>query len=352
MERFQKRLVEDGAVFSGDDGRQHVLHFGDFRKEYGSLTTGVGVVEMASRSQVELGGEDAAAFLHNFCTNDINALAAGQGCEAFLTSRQGKTIGHFYVFRHGESLVVDTVAGEGETILAHLDRYLIREKVELRNRGEDWADLLVGGAKSGELLSRLIGNAPPASRLEHCDARLAGLEVSLRRVDWMEADAFLLSTARECVADVWSALRDAGAAACGGQAFDAARIEAGLPVFGRDITEDNLPQEVDRNALAISFTKGCYLGQETVARLDALGKVNRLLRAVCFAGDEVPSAGAELLDGDKVVGKVTSAAFSPKAGAPLALAYVRRGHHEPGAVLDSRFGEATVVALPFSKNDG
>jgi folate-binding protein YgfZ len=138
-------------------------------------------------------------------------------------------------------------------------------------------------------------------------------------------------------------LRGAGAIECGPAAIDAFRIEAGMPLYGRDITIENLPQEVNRNAQAISFTKGCYLGQETVARIDALGHVNRLLVGVRIAGKQVPSDGAELTIDGKAVGHVTSAAFSPRLGKAVALAYVRTTSAKPGTRLQSAAGEAEVV---------
>jgi folate-binding protein YgfZ len=125
-----------------------------------------------------------------------------------------------------------------------------------------------------------------------------------------------------------------------------ARIEAGVPLFGRDITADNLPQEIGRDQVAISFTKGCYLGQETVARIDALGHVNRQLVGVRFEGNEVPAVGTKLTAEGKEVGQVTSAAWSPKLAAPLAIALVRRGHAKAGTRLTSASGDAVIVVLP------
>ena len=129
-------------------------------------------------------------------------------------------------------------------------------------------------------------------------------------------------------------------------AVESARLEAGVPLFGHDITADNLPQEVARDARAISFTKGCYLGQETVARIDALGHVNRLLVGLKFAGQAAPPTGTVLLAGQQDVGHVTSAAWSPRLAAPLALAYVRRSHAKKGSTLSSAAGAAEVIELP------
>ena len=168
-------------------------------------------------------------------------------------------------------------------------------------------------------------------------------------MDWIGEHSYLIAFNRENLEAIRQMLDRAGATQCGFEALDAARIEQGTPWFGRDITEQNLPQEIDRDRQAISFTKGCYLGQETVARIDALGHVNRLLRGIRFDGDVVPSSGLELRvgNGQKTVGHITSACWSPKLNAPLALAFVNRGHHEPGARLESEIGSAEVVSLPI-----
>ena len=122
----------------------------------------------------------------------------------------------------------------------------------------------------------------------------------------------------------------------------------GTPLFGQDVTSDNLPQEVDRGAAAISFTKGCYLGQETVARIDAMGHVNQRLLGLRLAGDTVPPAGSQIEVDGKLAARITSSCYSPRLSAALALAYVRRGHDQIGNRLASEFGEAEVTALPFS----
>jgi folate-binding protein YgfZ len=160
--------------------------------------------------------------------------------------------------------------------------------------------------------------------------------------------SFLVRAAREDLATVWSELLQAGARPCGEQALDAARIEAGHPIYGRDISDKNLPQEIGRDQHAISFVKGCYLGQETVARIDALGHVNKTLVGVRFHGEQIPQPGLALTSADgQTVGEVTSAAWSGRLRSPLALAYVRRGHNAHWTRLQTALGEAEVIALPL-----
>jgi folate-binding protein YgfZ len=317
--------------------------------QYEALVENAALVDLGHRTQIEISGADRATFLHNLTTNEVRKLAAGAGCEAFLTSVQGKTLAHVFVFVCPESLVLDTVPGEAETILKHLDHYLVSERVTLADRTGQWAETFLGGLAAHALLERLTGTSPPAARLAHAPATIAENRVWLRRADLAGPVGFLLSGPAADVAGASSTLRQAGAVDCGREAFEAARIECGFPLFGIDITAKNLPQEVARDELSISFTKGCYLGQETVARIDALGHVNRTLAGVRFAGDDVPPPGCDVSAAGTVVGQVTSAAWSPRLSSPLALAYLRRGANEPGVRLSSAVGEAEVIALPLDR---
>lgn len=319
----------------------------DWVDDYEALTGSVGLVDLSTRDQVELRGDDRYKFLHNFCTNEIKKLAPGAGCEAMVLDVKGHVLAHGFVFSGPESLVIETVPDEGAKVAKHLDRYLIREKVEIIDRSADWAELLLSGPQAPALLHELTSQAPPETLLSSVEARIATAEVWLRRVDWTGV-AFLIDCRRSDLASIQEQLTKAGAKPCAHAAFEAARIEAGLPFYGPDITEKNLPQELDRNLQAINFNKGCYLGQETVARIDALGHVNRTLVGVRFSDQDLPGPGIELLAGEQVVGQVTSAAFSPRLQSPLALAYVRRGHNEPGKELSSTLGPAVVVKLPIT----
>lgn len=317
----------------------------DFTAEYAALTSGIGMVDFHDRTQIELTGDDRAAFMHNFTTNDIRGLRPGQGCEAFTLDVRGHVVGHLLVFCTPHSLVLDTVPGQGEKLVHYFDRYLIRERVEIHDRTEDWSELLLAGAEAEQLLHQLAESAP-AGRLDHQQVRLAGQPVWLRRVEMIGSGSFLVAGSAEAIDAVTIAFGAEGVTVCGADAFEAARIEAGFPWYGVDITEKNLPQEVNRNQLAISFTKGCYLGQETVARIDALGHVNKTLQTLRFSGSALPPPGAALRSGQAPAGEVTSAALSPRLGAPLGLAYIRRGHEALGTKLESDFGEAEIIAPP------
>ena len=198
------------------------------------------------------------------------------------------------------------------------DRYLIREQVELRDRtGEMGAFLLAGPQlpeKLNSLRERFVGELHPLK-------------------NWPQHAQLILFPHTE--AETTRALLTAiNIVPCSLGAWEIVRVEAGLPQFGIDLTQENLPQEVHRNAEAISFTKGCYLGQETVARIDALGHVNKLLCRLAFNTAQLPLPGTELFVEGKAVAKLTSVVWSPKLSQPLALGYVRRGFETPGSKIE------------------
>jgi folate-binding protein YgfZ len=184
--------------------------------------------------------------------------------------------------------------------------------------------------------------------LSHGLIKIAGHDATIRRVDYTVPNCYLLQVRKNDTDAVIIALKKAGGVICGQDALESPRLEAGFPIFGLDITPDNLPQEIARDTKAISFTKGCYLGQETVARIDAIGHVNRLMVGTKFPGDAIPVCGTELLSAGQKVGEVTSAAWSPRLQAPLALAIVRRTYAKPGNELETKYGPAVVVALPLA----
>jgi tRNA-modifying protein YgfZ len=293
--------------------------------QYRALRDGRGFVELIGWSSVTVSGADRQTFLHNFCTNDIRRLVPGQSCEAFFANVKGKTIGYGLVSCREQELVFITVPGQSPTLVAHLDRYVIREDVSLRDTTAERSYLLLLEA------SMQIDDVP---------------------VRWIQWDLIgrpsggLIEVSSSDLGRVQQAIVERHATHCELAAFETLRIEAGTPLYGVDFNDTNLPQEVGRDDRAISFTKGCYLGQETVARIDALGHVNQQLAGVKFAGAELPRPGAELTRAGGAAGHVTSATFSPRLSAPLTLAMIWRDSLTPGTQLESEFGRCEVVSLP------
>ncbi len=293
--------------------------------QYHALSSGCGFVELANWSTITLAGDDRASFLHNMCTNDINGMAVGDCCEAFCTDVKGKIVGHVLVTSCADRLVLLAVPDQADTLISHLDRYIIREDVQLADATADydWFAALPGDTRTTwgdrEGIPYVSSNADGIRA-----ASLIGVATADRQ---RTRDSLIEHGIEQCSAAAWELLR----------------IEDRFPLFGTDFDTSNLPQEVNRDDHAISFTKGCYLGQETIARIDALGHVNQKLVALQFAGDTVPPPGTELRRDDKVVGRVTSSCRSPKYDAPLATAMIRRGANDEGTELQSELGPATVI---------
>jgi folate-binding protein YgfZ len=293
---------------------------------------------------IELRGNDRTQFLHSFCTNDVRKLAAGTGCEAFVTNHHGKTVGHGFIFCEPERLVIGTVAGQAKTLVSHFERFVISEDVQFRDLSDEVQIFVIAGRSSATILRELTAMELPGQQLDFIHPQIARSVCTLFRVPYGgDASYFLRAAAAEAPA-VRECLQAAGMQLCGAEAVEALRLAAGFPYYGLDISEDNLPQEVGRDTQAISFTKGCYLGQETVARIDALGHVNRLLVRILFQCDRVPGVGTMLSAGGKAVGQTCSGAWFPPLARPLAMAYVRRAQSAAGTVLECDSGPGEVVS--------
>lgn len=297
------------------------------------------------RTHLEISGRDAATFLNNLCTNEVANRPSGEGCEAFFTDVKGRILAHGWLFVGPEAIVFETVAGQEDRLMGHLDRYLIREDVTLTPRSSAWSELYLAGPQAAEVLAQLGLDQPPHDWLNHTAWSFADEPLSVRRIDWTRPGGWLLCGPRGAIDAVTARLRALAVPEADRASFEAARIEAATPWYGQDITDLNLPQEVARDSRAIHFRKGCYLGQETVARIDALGHVNKTLCLVKFAGGEVPPLETEFTAGEKTIGQLTSVAYSPRWNAPIALAYCRRGFNTPGTSLTSPHGPAEVLAI-------
>ncbi|HUG92199.1 MAG TPA: glycine cleavage T C-terminal barrel domain-containing protein [Planctomycetaceae bacterium] len=319
----------------------------DPRGEYAAARASAAVFDVSDRVQVELTGGDRVKFLHNFCTNDVKSLAPGRGCEAFLTNGKGRILGHVLLFATEHTLWIDEIGTPEEVLLGHLDRYIITEDVQLHGRSGERGELFVSGEQSAERLGALHVDASKLALYEH--AALAAREsfVAIRRADLLGAPGFLVSIPRDRLVEIWQALTDAGCRPAGGAAYEALRIEAGTPLYGVDLTDDNIAQEAARTPLAISFTKGCYLGQEPIARLDALGHTNRELRGLKLADGPVPGRGAAVMAASEDVGRITSAAAGPLDDRPVALALLKARHARPGTELHVETAAGPVAASVF-----
>jgi folate-binding protein YgfZ len=332
------------------------IDFGDPEKEYQQARAGAALFDVSPRGKVEVVGSDAVAFLHNLVSNDIKGLAPGAGCEAFLCTVKAKVIAWAHVFRETpsgkrEKLWLDLDPGLSEKVLQHLDHHLISEDVQLADRTGDFTQLHLAGPQAGAVLAGVAGADPGLAPVQHRIVTIEdGRHIPLRRRDALGLPGYDLLCAPDRTTELWRLLTDAGARPAGTQALETLRVEAGTPLYGVDVDENTFAPEVGRTRQAISYAKGCYLGQEPIVMARDRGQVNRTLLGVKLPGGVVPRGSLLYRDG-KEVGRVTSSAQSPRLGTAIGLAYVRRGNQEPGTRLEvDAAGErrpAEVAELPF-----
>lgn len=315
---------------------------------------GVALLDRIGRVRFHVAGPDRAKFLHNLTTQDTKRLPVGEGREAFVTSPQGKTLGYVTLLAADDHLILRSDREGWAPLPPHLGKYGVFDDVTLDDVSETTFELHLAGPAVGTLLEAAGLGALPAVELGHRAADVVGVPVRLVRETLVPGGGATLIGPVEGRAAVEEAIRTAagpgGLAELDAAEFDRQRIEQGIPVAGRDVTPDNLPQEVARDDRTINFVKGCYLGQETVARIDALGHVNRLLRGLMVSGQEPPAPGTPLEADGKVVGAITSAAVAPDRGGVVALGYVRTSHSRAGTVVrvgGDRPADATVTDLPM-----
>jgi folate-binding protein YgfZ len=308
--------------------------------EHRALTRGAGLLDRSERGKLALTGGEAKEFLHGQVSNDIESLTPGHGCYAALLTHKGKMLGDLRVLDLGDELFLDTERVALQELFNVIRRYMLGRDVELHKRTVERGLLSVIGPDA-----RRVTGAGSLGAAEHDNAaaEIGGAPVRLVATD---VGVDVICEAGD-TATVAAALTAAGAVQVSEAAAEVVRVERGRPRYGVDLDESVIPQEAGLNERAVSFTKGCYVGQETVARLFYRGKPNRHLRGLRLDG---PAAtGDDLHLGERVVGRLGSVAHSPAHG-DIALAIVRR-EAAPGDTL--RVGEgpasATLVELPFEE---
>ncbi len=325
--------------------------------EYQALIEGCGLVDRSERGKLALTGPGAKEFLAGQVTNDTEALTAGSGCYAAFLTPKGKMLGDLRVLDLGEELFLDTERVALQALFDMIRRFKIGYDVQLHKRTIECSLLsLIGPTTQATAEHTVAGSIASGGAGEHdlealtlpdtehanVHAEIEGVPVIFVRTD-VGIDVICDASAQETVRE---ALLNAGAKPVSEAAAEIVRVEHGRPRYGVDLDETVIPQEAGLNERAVSFTKGCYVGQETVARLYYKGKPNRHLRGLRLSAPAEP--GAELRLGERSVGRLTSAIHSPAHG-PIGLALVRR-EAEPGASVSvGEHGvEAEVVELPFA----
>jgi folate-binding protein YgfZ len=283
-------------------------------------------LDLSARGRIWVTGRDRARLLHNLTTNNIKALAPGQGCYAFLLTPQGRIQADLNIFCLEDRFLLDTEPETRERVAQLIRKYIIADDVKLEDASETLAAIAVEGPAAARVLAAAGAPVPdaPWSHAPWDDGLVAAVSASGQ-------PGFRIFLPVESVPQLIGKLEGAGAEKASPEALRAVRLENGVPRYGEEIFENTLPQET-RQMQALNFNKGCYLGQEIVERIRARGHVNRLLTKVRIEGAEPPAAGTKLAADGAEAGEIASAVLSPAEGV-VALAYVRAQYAQPGAHL-------------------
>lgn len=346
-------VVADRAVeVTKVAGATVAAHFGDPGREYEAARHGVGLAHRSRRALFRVSGSDRCKFLQALLTSDVSGLERGEGQASLFLDNKGHVRGVLDLWAEDDAVLAGCDVGFVESVLPDLERYVLAADVSIEDRRDHETVIAVHGAESEDSLSGAGLPIPAEAPHAHIAGTIAGAKVRFARTPDLGTLGVEVHVPTGAIDDVWAALeeamRDFVPVYVGWNIAEVLRVEAGITSFGREINGEEFPQEA-RLDEAIDYKKGCYLGQETVARIHYRGQVKRVLSGLRA---EFPlTTGAKLISSDNEVGRVTSSAVSPRLG-PIALAYVRREQSEPGAALsvrvdDEDLGIARVVSLPF-----
>ncbi len=323
-------------------------------EHYTALRQRAGIVDRSDRGRILLQGQDRRSYLQGLLTNDIAALTAGTGCYAALLTPQGRMIADMRVLETGDRIVIDLPAAVSDAVREHFARFVFSEDVEVRDLTASEAQIGVFGPQAARVAGALAGLDAGALDVmplfANREVRPGGGSALLVRSDETGVEGFELFVGADGKDRVIAALRSAGAVDVDADAVEVCRIEAGRPAFGIDMDADTIPLEAGIEDRAISFTKGCYVGQEIIIRVlhRGHGRVARRLVGLTFdVSDAVPVPGATIRSADREVGSVTSATRSPALDRPIALGYVHRDFIAPGTSVSVGAAQGLVSALPF-----
>jgi folate-binding protein YgfZ len=333
-------------------GTTTAADFSDAQEEFAALLSGCAVYDLGFRVRISLQGGDRVRWMNGMVTNNIRDLAAGHGVYAFLLNPQGRILGDMNIYNEGETLTVETDRSQIEKILATFDHYIIMDDVEVTDISENWTALGVTGPKSRAILDT-AGIAVPELRplqvhAAQCKCDCDCLECTVIRGEDAQQESYELWVAPENAYKTWLTLISAGAIPVGSDALEMRRIIDGVPLYGVDIRERDLPQETEQMR-ALNFNKGCYVGQEIVERIRSRGNVHRKFTGFLIEGSADVVAGAKIISGEKEAGEITSVAVVRTASGEqtVALGYIRREVGLPGREVTIGAAKAIVTQLPF-----
>jgi folate-binding protein YgfZ len=324
--------------------------FGEWQTEYRFARESVALIDKNYRAYFSFTGPDRVRYLNAILTNNIGGLQPGEGAVSLLLSPQGRILAEVETYALEDRILGVSYAMIRERLMETIEQFIIMDDVTLADETERYGTLALEGPRSAEIVHEICGvELESLPELGHREARHGGsslsCRVSRRSPGGILGAEFLIE--RSHLVEWWKVLQEAALAHGGGPmgytALSALRLEQGVPWFGYDFDERQIPHEAGLQDSHISYTKGCYTGQEIVERVRSRGQVNRVRVLLKFAGAEPPAAGTALLAEGKEIGHVTRSAYSPALGSAIAMGYVRRDHSVPGSSLAASGVSASVL---------
>ena len=355
--RLHAQHVQLGATFEEVTGWEMPAHYGDWRTEYQAVRQAVGVADLSHRGKVRVTGDDRVKWLQSVVSNDLLPLQPGQGRYSSFLTHKGKMLTYFRCYVQTDAVMLEDVGEIGDATHAALKKFLLYgTKAKMENCAESWGLLLVSGPKAGQTVKSAFGvDCSDLQPVNFVTAQIGGQQaLVIGTEETGEVDLEILLPA-DAVATAWTSLMETGAPngikPVGSQAREALRLEAGIPKAGTELNEEIVPPEANLEGKAFSLTKGCYPGQEVVARMDTYGNVRRKLVGLLLRDATIPPKGAKLFSGDREVGWVSSATPSPHQNGIIAFGFPLRDFSKAGTMLsievEGKRHDATVVDLPF-----
>ncbi len=327
-----------------------VADYGDLRAEYLCLTSGAGMADLTCTGILRVQGRDRIEWLHKLVTTDIHALRDGAGAYGLLLNATGHVAADFVLLRLPDALILYADPRATEVLLTRLRRAIFRENVTVQDLRDQWTILTLQGAATASIVERWSNRFGLHGPFEHLELEFEEQSLILVRNARTGLDGVDFLVPRTRATNLWEALRTFGACPIGWSALNLARMEAGIGWYGEDFDHDILAPEARLDRF-IAQNKGCYTGQEVIARIRNRGHVNRILVQFKIEGETIPERGASVFSDEREIGWITSAAWSYSAMCPLALGFVRKDFAQTGQkVWVSASGvmkAGTVLVTPY-----
>jgi len=355
--RLRDQHLKLGATLGEAEGWEMPLHYGKAEAEHAAVRHGVGIADLSHRGRLKVTGDDRIKWLQSVISNDILPLKPGQGLYSSFLSHKGKMLTYFRVYALAESLMLEDVGEIGDTTVQALRKFLLYgTKAKMENCAESWGLLLVSGPKAADLIKSAFGaDVSSLPTLSFVTQEIGGQQALLIRTEETGETDLEIMIPADGLVTAWDTLIAAGqpigVKPFGTEAREMLRMEAGLPKAGPDLNEEIVPPEANLEGKAFSLSKGCYPGQEVVARMDTYGSVRRRLVGLALKDPVIPPKGAKLFSGDREVGWISSAVRSPHVNGVIALGFPLRDFSKPGTALtvdiNGQRHDTAVQQLPF-----